>query len=165
MKIRFLIMDVDGTLTDGKIYMGEQGELMKAFNIKDGCGMKDILPQYGILPVIITGRQSKILERRCAELGITSLSQGIRDKLACLDRLLKANSALDGVKYTYANCAYIGDDLSDLPCIVAIKEAGGVTACPADSAAQILAQVDYICTKNGGDGAVRELIDRLAERE
>lgn len=61
--IKFLIMDVDGTLTDGKIYMGNQGELMKAFDVKDGCGIKDILPQYGIVPIIITARESEILKK------------------------------------------------------------------------------------------------------
>ena len=68
--IRILIMDVDGTLTDGKIYMGCQGEVMKAFDVKDGCGIKDILPEAGIIPVIITGRKSEIVKRRCEELNI-----------------------------------------------------------------------------------------------
>ena len=66
--IKFLVMDVDGTLTDGKIYMGNEGELFKAFDVKDGCGIKDLLPQLGIVPVIITARESKILENRCNEL-------------------------------------------------------------------------------------------------
>ena len=79
--IKFLIMDVDGTLTDGKIYMGNKGELFKAFDVKDGCGIKDILPEYGIIPVIITARQSDILKRRCEELNIINLYQGVRHKL------------------------------------------------------------------------------------
>ena len=74
--IKFLVMDVDGTLTDGKIYMGSNGEVMKAFNIKDGCGIAMVLPKYGITPVIITARESKILENRCKELNITELHQG-----------------------------------------------------------------------------------------
>ena len=66
--IKYLIMDVDGTLTDGKIYMGPNGETIKVFDIKDGCGIKDILPQYDIIPVIITARETKMLENRCKEL-------------------------------------------------------------------------------------------------
>lgn len=80
MNTKFLIMDVDGTLTDGKIYMADSGELFKAFDIKDGCGIKDILKLYGIIPIIITARQSKILENRCKELDISYLFQGIRKK-------------------------------------------------------------------------------------
>ena len=72
-KIKYLVMDVDGTLTDGKIYMGTSGEILKAFDIKDGYGIHDMLIPYGITPVIITGRSSKILENRCRELSITDL--------------------------------------------------------------------------------------------
>ena len=81
MSIKLLVMDVDGTLTDGHIYMGPDGEVMKAFDVKDGYGIAHILPRYGIIPVIITGRRSQIVERRCAELGITELYQGVGDKL------------------------------------------------------------------------------------
>ena len=78
--IKFLVLDVDGTLTDGKIYMGAEGELFKAFDIKDGCGIKDILPQYNIVPVIITARDSMILIRRCKELNISNLYQNCGTK-------------------------------------------------------------------------------------
>ena len=91
MKIKLLVMDVDGTLTDGKIYMGAEGEMMKAFDVKDGYGIAHILPRLGITPVIITGRRSGIVERRCAELGITELYQGVRDKLEKLRELLHEN--------------------------------------------------------------------------
>jgi len=79
-KIKYFVMDVDGTLTDGKIYMGENGEVCKAFNIKDGYGICHLLPAIGAKPIIITGRKSKILENRCRELGITELHQGIEHK-------------------------------------------------------------------------------------
>ena len=75
--IKYLVMDVDGTLTDGKVYMGNQGEVFKAFSIKDGCGIHDILPKCKIEPIIVTGRKSKIVELRCQELGITKLFQGV----------------------------------------------------------------------------------------
>ena len=77
MKIKLFVMDVDGTLTDGKIYMGENGEIMKAFNVKDGYAIAHMLPEMEIIPVIITGRKSKIVENRAKELGITELYQGV----------------------------------------------------------------------------------------
>lgn len=160
-KIRFLIMDVDGTLTDGKIYMGEQGEVMKAFDVRDGCGIKEILPRYGIEPVIITARSSKILQNRCAELGIEQVYQNTRDKIAKIDLILKTYSEKENITYTYANCAYIGDDILDVPCIEMIRKENGVAACPADAARQARDAANLVCTKDGGQGAVRELIEYL----
>ncbi len=84
MKIKMLVMDVDGTLTDGCIYMGAEGEMMKAFHVQDGYAIAQMLPGLGITPVIITGRSSKILEKRAGELKITHLHQGIGDKLTKL---------------------------------------------------------------------------------
>ena len=86
--IRFLIMDVDGTLTDGKIYIGADGEVFKVFDIKDGCGIKDILPANNIVPIVITARDSKILENRCRELGISRLYQGVRAKFEKLKEVI-----------------------------------------------------------------------------
>ena len=120
-------MDVDGTLTDGKIYMGNDGEIMKAFDIKDGCGIKDILPTLDIVPVIITARTSKILENRCKELSINELHQGIRNKFEKLQEICRTYNV------TLKEVAYIGDDILDLQCMKPIKDAGGVVACPADA--------------------------------
>ncbi len=153
--IRLLIMDVDGTLTDGKIYMGENGELFKAFNIKDGCGIKDILPKYGIIPVVITARKSKILENRCHELNITELYQGTRDKKQKLDEIIQAFPE----PINYGNAAYIGDDILDLQCMIPIRESGGITGCTADATKEVLAVSDFISSKKGGEGAVREFIE------
>ena len=86
--VKLLIMDVDGTLTDGRIYIGADGEIFKAFDVKDGYGIHEILPQHGIVPAIITGRKSKIVEERAAELGIMELYQGRRDKVGPLQQLL-----------------------------------------------------------------------------
>lgn len=144
-------MDVDGTLTDGKIYLGNDGEVMKAFSIKDGCGIHDILIPSGITPVIITGRKSKILENRCKELGISNLHQGIRNKI---EKLLTITTDLSAV-------AYIGDDINDLSCMEPIKEAGGLVGCPADAVQKVKDLADYISEKNGGDGAVREFVEWL----
>ena len=159
--IRFLVMDVDGTLTDGKIYMGQDGELFKAFDIKDGCGIKDVLPTIGIIPIIITARVSRIVENRCKELGITELHQGCRAKLDKLNEILKEYGKREKRVYSLTNVAYIGDDILDLQCMKPIKENGGITACPADAVGEVLAVAEYICKKNAGNGAVRELINLI----
>ncbi len=144
-------MDVDGTLTDGKIYMSNDGEAMKAFSIKDGCGIHDILIPAGIIPVIITGRTSKIVENRCGEIGIKEIHQGISNKI---EKLLSITSNLSEV-------AYIGDDINDLSCMKPVREAGGKIGCPADAVKKVKELADFISTKNGGDGAVREFIEWL----
>ena len=151
MRIKLLIMDVDGTLTDGKIYMGGKGELMKAFSVRDGYGIANILPKLGIIPVIITGRKSKIVEQRAKELNITELYQGVADKLETLKLLA------DKYDVTPDRIAYIGDDLNDMDCI----EYCGMSACPLDADETIKNTVDYICRYNGGCGAVRDYIDTL----
>lgn len=151
MKIRLLVMDVDGTLTDGRIYVGAEGELMKAFDVKDGYAIAHILPQLGITPVIITGRSSKIVEKRAQELGISHLYQGVGDKLAKLKEIAGEIGAEP------EEIAYIGDDVNDLDCI----RWCGCTACPADAAPDMIEAVDYVCKRNGGRGAVRELVDTL----
>lgn len=157
-QIKLLVMDVDGTLTDGKIYMGENGEAFKAFNIKDGCGIKDILPKYGIVPAIITARESKILEKRCQELNILELYQGERDKKRRLDKIIQTYSK-HGTAVNYSNVAYIGDDILDIQCMLPIREAGGIIGCPADSVKEVMDISDFISSKTGGNGAVRDFIE------
>lgn len=151
--VKYLVMDVDGTLTDGKIYMGDEGEIMKAFNIKDGCGICDIAVPAGLLPVIITGRSSQILEKRCKELGIVHLYQGVKDKRR------KLNTITENLE----EVAYIGDDINDLPCMENVKAAGGIVGCPADATKKVIALADFVSTVNGGNGAVREFIEWLVE--
>lgn len=142
-----LVMDVDGTLTDGKIYIGSQGELMKAFDVKDGYGIVQIRKK-GVVPVIITGRESDIVTARAKELGIFELYQGVSDKLSKLKEIAHNYAAsLDEV-------AYIGDDVNDLECI----KSCGCTACPNDAVDEVKDYVKYICQNNGGNGAVREFI-------
>lgn len=154
-------MDVDGTLTDGKIYMGQEGELFKAFDIKDGYGIYGLLPEIHIIPVIITARESKIVEHRCHELHIKEIHQGCHNKLDKLYEILQKYSKEDNIKYDLSNVAYIGDDILDLQCIKPIKSHGGLTACPADAADEVLNEVDYVCSKRAGQGAVREFISEL----
>lgn len=146
-------MDVDGTLTDGKIYMGNDGEMMKAFSIKDGYGIHDIAMKAGIIPVIITGRTSQIVLNRCNELGIEEIHQGISNKI---EKLLSVTKDLSTV-------AYIGDDLNDLSCMIPVKEAGGFVGCPKDAVKKVAELADYVADHNGGDGAVRDFIDWIVE--
>ncbi len=153
MAIRLLVMDVDGTLTDGKIYIGSNGELFKAFSAKDGYGIHNIAASSGVTPVIITGRESEIVLKRCEEIGITKVYQGIDNKLEKLRAIAEKLSEV----------AYIGDDMNDFVCMKAVKEAGGMVGCPYDAVEKVKELVDFISTKNGGEGAVREFIDWLLE--
>ena len=153
--IKLFVMDVDGTLTDGKIHIGPNGEVMKSFNVKDGYGIAQILPKHGVIPVIITGRESEIVKYRAKELGITRLYQGVSDKISILKEI--ANE----LQIESQQIAYIGDDLNDLECI----HFSGITACPNDSISKVLSEVDYISSENGGCGAVRDFIDYLFDDE
>ena len=149
--IKYLVMDVDGTLTDGKIYMSPSGEAIKAFNIKDGYGIHDLLLPKNITPVIMTGRTSEIVINRCRELGVTEVYQGVFSK----------EEKLKSITDDFRLIAYIGDDLNDLQCMKAIKNAGGIIGCPADAVDEVKSIVDYIAKHNGGDGAVRDFIEWL----
>ncbi|MBY0145902.1 HAD family hydrolase [Neobacillus niacini] len=152
-KIKMLVMDVDGTLTDGKIYVGDSGEVFKAFNVKDGYRLINI-EKYNIIPVIITGKKSEILSKRAAELKIEEVYQGVDDKLKVLDEVIKR------YQFTYENVAYIGDDVNDIDCMKVCY----LKACPADAIEEVIEVVDYICKSNGGNGAVREFIDLIVMR-
>lgn len=153
-RIRLLVMDVDGTLTDGHIYMGPEGEVFKAFDVKDGYAIANLLPLMQIVPVIITGRTSAIVERRAAELGIAELYQGVVNKL----------EKLKEIAYNYhlseAEIAYIGDDLNDIPCI----GYAGFSGCPGDAAEEVKKAVDHVCVSKAGRGAVREFIEEIIKQ-
>lgn len=148
-----MIMDVDGSLTDGKIYMGPQGEAFKAFSIKDGYVINYILKPAQIIPIILTARNSVIVQNRCNELGITEVYQGKLDKLDALKEIIGEDS--------FKRCAYFGDDILDLKCMKPIKNAGGVVGCPSDAVQEIKAIADYVCINKGGEGAFREFSEWL----
>lgn len=154
MAIKMFVMDVDGTLTDGKIYMGNQGELFKAFDIKDGLGVHEILPEHGVKTVIMTGRASEIVERRAAELEIPVVLQGVKDKENTLRKLM------DEYNYFPEQVAYIGDDLGDIPAMRVCK----YSACPGDAVQAVKEECTFVCKKVGGSGAVREFIEWLLEQ-
>ena len=152
--IRLLVMDVDGVMTDGKIIYTSDGQEIKSFNIKDGLGIKRAQAS-GIETAIITGRTSPMVERRALELGIAHLVQGREDKLAALSDLLdQINLSLDQV-------AYIGDDLPDLTAIESVK----LGACPADAATEVKSRANWVSTRAGGNGCVRELCDLLVSHK
>lgn len=153
--IKYLIMDVDGTLTDGKIYMGNEGEIMKAFSIKDGCGIHDLLIPNGIKPIVVTGRNSGIVENRCREIGICDIYQNVLSKM----------NTVKNIVFDLAEAAYIGDDINDLSVMNAIKDCGGLVGCPSDAAIDVKEISDFVSSKNGGEGAVREFIEWILLRK
>jgi len=145
--IKLLALDVDGTLTNGCIYLSENGDEVKAFNVKDGLGIK-LLHQKGIIPAIITGRTSRIVERRAKELSIKEVYQGISDKDIVLKELAdKYNLSMNEI-------AFMGDDLNDLSAI----QIAGISFAPCDCAAELKPYIDIIVEHKGGDGAVRDAI-------
>ena len=150
MTIKVLVLDADGVLTDGKIYFNDRGEEMKAFDSKDGHGIKLIM-RAGLNVAIITGRTSKALEHRAGELGITHLIQNAKDKRVALHDLA------DRIGCNPSEMAYMGDDVVDLPAMVLC----GITFAPADAMEMVKSQVDHVTERGGGCGAVREAIEIL----
>lgn len=148
--IKLLILDVDGTLTDGGIYYDKEGHELKKFNAKDGLGIV-LAQKSGIDVMFLTGRSSVIVEKRAIELKVKYLFQGIGDKAEFLDKFMNER---DIPKQAVA---YVGDDLNDYE---AMKLAG-ITACPADAADEIREISNIVLTRNGGCGAVREFIDKI----
>ena len=146
--MRLLVLDVDGTLTAGAIYMGPEGEACKRFSAKDGLGLK-LLQAAGVEVAILTGRTSAIVSNRAAELGITRVVQGIAEKPAALRRL----AAETGV--SLAETGYMGDDLNDL----AAMSLCGVRACPADAVPEVRALCQFVSDLPGGQGAVRQFCE------
>ncbi|MGL5355510.1 MAG: KdsC family phosphatase [Cetobacterium sp.] len=152
--IKLIVLDVDGTLTDGKLYISNSGDEMKAFSVKDGLGITQAISQ-GKEVAIITGKISEIVNKRSKELGIKEIHQGIKNKIATLDSILEKHNI------SYENVAYMGDDLIDLAVMKKCKLAGA----PKDSVEEVLKISDFISTKNGGDGAVREFIEYILKKE
>lgn len=145
----YFIMDVDGTLTDGRIILGQDGAEYKCFYAQDGYGIAKLLPIMGIEPVVVTGRQSEIVTRRCSELGIHRCYQNVADKQKLIDALFAGS--LNRV-------LYMGDDLNDYDAMQYIRSGGGMIACPSDAVDEIKEISDYISKKKGGFGAVRDCI-------
>jgi 3-deoxy-D-manno-octulosonate 8-phosphate phosphatase (KDO 8-P phosphatase) len=151
-RVRLLVLDVDGVLTDGRLYYGARGESLKVFNVKDGHGIKQVAAA-GITVAIISGRKSPIVTRRARELGIRHVAQGVTDKLAALHKLVKSQSV------ALEHCACVGDDTPDAPML----NAAGLAIAVADAHADARAVADLLTTRAGGQGAVREVCDWLIE--
>ncbi len=144
------IFDVDGVLTDGRLYIGEQGETVKAFNTLDGHGLK-LLARGGITPVVITGRDSPAVRRRIADLGLVHAVYGAHDKLAA------AQAQLAALGLDWADTAAIGDDWPDLP----LLRRAGFACASANAHAEVRAVADHVTALPGGHGAAREFCDLL----
>lgn len=150
MSIELIVLDVDGTLTDGKITYTQNGDEIKSFSVKDGLAIASWV-KLGKHVAIITGRTSKIVERRAKELGIEHFYQGIHNKREVLEELLEE------LNLTMENVASAGDDLNDYSVLVASKR----SYVPADGSVHVQKISTEVLTSNGGDAAVREMIEKL----
>lgn len=150
--IKLFATDVDGVLTDAGMYYAESGDEWKKFNTRDGMGLK-LLQARGIITAIITQEQTKIVARRADKLKIPEVFQGITHKAEVLTSL--------SVKYGIAlkHMAYIGDDVNDLSALQIV----GFSSAPADCVDEVRSIVDYVCEKRGGEGAVREIADKILQ--
>ena len=152
--IKLVLLDVDGTLTDGGIYRGNNGEELKRFNVKDGYAIVNA-QKLGIEFGIITGRKSELVEIRSNELKIKYLYQGISEKTVILKEIMQKT----GLKKE--EIAYMGDDLND----ILIMKQSGLTGAPKDAADEVIQIADFVSEKNGGSGAVREFVEYILKKD
>ena len=153
-RIRLVLLDVDGVLTDGRIILNDRGEQTKSFDVKDGMGLK-MLKSCGVAVAIATGRKSRVLEQRAKELGIEDVYQGVTDK----KRLCKQLKTAKGLK-TEAVCS-VGDDLPDL----GMFAESGLRIAVADAVREVCESADFITTHKGGFGAVREACELVLKSQ
>ncbi len=153
MPIKLLALDVGGVMTDGTILYTEQGEEMKAFNAHDGLGMK-YLRKAGVEIVVISGRQSKPLERRLDDLGIR------RRRLKCVDKTAALSDICDELGLSLADCAFMGDDLIDID----VMRRVGYAMAPSSAVQDVKDIADWVSAAEGGRGAVREACDHIASK-
>jgi 3-deoxy-D-manno-octulosonate 8-phosphate phosphatase (KDO 8-P phosphatase) len=146
--VKLMIFDVDGVLTDGRLYLSDSGVEMKAFNTRDGQGIK-LLREAGIAVGVITARSSRVVERRASELGIELLRQGASDKAAAFAELLSIQ------KLHASQAGYMGDDLADLPVLIRCGFAASVASAPE----VVRTRVHYVARAPGGEGAAREVCE------
>lgn len=148
--VRLIAFDVDGVFTDGRFYLSDDGVESKAFHTQDGFGIRQLLTA-GISVAVISGRRSGAVERRMQELGVPHIVQGCKDKVAALDAIVEE------LGITLDECAYVGDDVPDLPLLRHV----GVSIAVANAVATVRMQCDYLTTASGGAGAVREACELL----
>jgi 3-deoxy-D-manno-octulosonate 8-phosphate phosphatase (KDO 8-P phosphatase) len=148
--VRLLILDVDGVLTDGRLYFGARGEALKVFDVRDGAGIVAVR-RAGVEVAVISGRRAPMVTARCRELGVRHVRQGVADKLAALAHLCAR------LRLTPTSCACVGDDLADVPLMRAVALSFAV----ADAHPSARSAADFVTRARGGRGAVREVCDRL----
>ncbi len=153
-RIKLLLLDVDGVLTDGKIYLDDEGRETKAFDIHDGHGIT-LLHRAGIQVGIISGRSSRSVEIRAKQLSIQEIHQGVADKVKVYEEILKRYHLKD------EEVAYMGDDLVDLPLLRRV----GFSVVVANAHESVKKNVDWVTKKEGGAGAVREVVDHLLKSQ
>jgi len=153
-RIRLFATDVDGVLTDAGMYYSESGEELKKFNTRDGMGIK-LLQKAGLITALVTQEQTKLVARRGEKLMIPEVHQGVMDKLSVVREMVERNGV------TMDQVVYMGDDINDLSTLQAV----GFSATPADGLPQVRAAVHYVCTKKGGEGAVREIIEMILQAQ
>lgn len=153
-KIKLLVFDIDGVMTDGSITYDENGIEYKTFNAKDGHGIAKIV-RSGLLTAIITGRKNGTVERRAMDLKFSEVYQGVKNKLPILEALLQK------YELDFSQVSYMGDDEPDIP----ILQKVGIAACPSDAVDKVRKVCNFISSKSGGHGAVRELCDLIFDAQ
>jgi 3-deoxy-D-manno-octulosonate 8-phosphate phosphatase (KDO 8-P phosphatase) len=153
-KIKLLILDVDGVMTDGRIIMDDKGREIKNFHVRDGHGLK-VLQRYGIGVAIITGRQSKVVEHRAKDLDIKDVYQKVFNKKEVFEKILKKR------KLSADEAAFVGDDIIDIPVLKSV----GFSAAVGDAMEVVKKSVDYVAKNNGGRGAVREICEMILKAQ
>ena len=148
--LSWLLLDVDGVLTDGRLWFDDKGETVKAFDVRDGLGIK-LLREHGVEVGILSARASAVVSRRAAGLGVVEVLQGESDKLAAFEGFLERR------RLRAEEVAYLADDLQDL----AVLAACGLAAAPADASPDVRSRVGFVTEARGGRGAVRELAERI----
>ncbi|MDD2697857.1 MAG: HAD hydrolase family protein [Arcobacteraceae bacterium] len=149
--ITLLVFDIDGTLTNGKITYDANGVETKSFDVKDGMAIEAWCKKFGFKAAFITGRNSVIVDKRGAELGVEYIYQGVKDKTKILAEILEKENL------TLANVAAIGDDLNDIKMLQSVK----LSFCPSDAVAEVKDIVSIVSSKSGGNGAAREMIEYI----
>lgn len=153
-KIKLLILDVDGVMTDGRIIMDDDGREMKNFNVRDGHGII-MLQRYGIKVAILTGRESKVVRHRARDLNITDVYQKVFNKKDVFEKILKKH------KLSADETAFVGDDVVDIPVLKRV----GFSVAVMDALDVVKKTADYVTRRNGGCGAVREVCDMILQAQ
>lgn len=153
-KVKLLILDVDGVMTDGRIIMDDEGREIKNFHVRDGHGIK-VLQRYGIEVALLTGRLSQVVKQRAKDLDIKEVYQKVYNKREVFEKILKKH------KLSAEETAYMGDDIIDIPVLKSV----GFSAAVADAVEVVKKSVDYVAKNKGGQGAVREICEMILQAQ